>query len=377
MGDAVFIYSDELALFDYGDNHPFKPIRARNTLELCNRYGLLNVNGVRRVSPPQGDPAMLELFHDADLLQQLKRASDGDFDFSMLAVGLGTEDCPVLPGIWEFCLNVLGATKLAVDLVLEGGADRAFNLVGGLHHGERDHAEGFCYINDVGVVLEELLRKGKRVAFVDIDAHHCNGVQSGFYDTDQVLTISLHETGRTLYPGTGWDDEIGEGKGRGFTVNAPLLEKTDDEVYVWTFRQIVPPLLAAYRPDLVIVEAGADTMISDPLTHLRLTSNGYQTVMKDLCAVAPKLVALGGGGYDIFRTAKCWTLGWAAMTGLEPGDDYAGMVGGMMYGADMAGLYDPQILTEGEDKERAWEQARNVVAKLQATVFPILGAAKP
>jgi acetoin utilization protein AcuC len=374
---AALVYADELARFEYGDQHPFKPMRARNTVELCRRYGLLDGPGVIQIEPQPASRELLELFHEPEYLDVLRRSSEGQFDLAMLARGIGTEDCPPLPGIWEFCLLATGATMRCAELVLDGTARRAFNLVGGFHHAYRDHAEGFCYASDVGAVIEELLRRGKRVAVVDIDAHHGNGIQDAFYADDRVLKISLHESGATLYPFAGSETEIGEGKGEGFNVNVPLREKTDDDVYVETFRQLVPPLLAAFGPDVVMAEIGADTHLSDPLTHLRLTTNGYEAVVQDLCRLAPRLVAVGGGGYDVFRTARCWTLAWAAMVEREPRDEYAGLVGGMMFGAEMDGLADRPMPTKGEAKEQAQAEARRVVAWHHAHVFPRLGARIP
>jgi len=377
MDKVAFIYSDELAQFDYGDDHPFKPIRSRNTMELATRYGILYGIGVKKIEPETAKPEMLELFHDNDYLEILKRTSDGEFDLTMLEKGLGTDDCPIVPNIYPYCLNVVGATLKGVDMILEGKVEHAFNLVGGLHHGFRGHAEGFCYVNDVGVAIEYLLQKGKRVAFIDIDAHHCNGVEAAFKDNDDVMVISLHESGDTLYPKTGYESDFGEDKGEGYTVNVPLMEKTDDEVYVEAFMQVVPPLVEAFKPDVVIAEVGADTMISDPLTHLRLTTNGYYKVMKEIVRISPHVLALGGGGYDIFRTARCWTLVLSALSGIEPEDDFAGLVGGMMYGADMDSLFDREILTKGEDKENAIAHMRQIVNYIHERVFPIIGATKP
>lgn len=374
MPSAAFLYSDKLAKFDYGDDHPFKPIRARNTMELCNRHGLLYAIGVQRPDIEPANEDLLRLFHTEKYLEILKRANGGDHDLEMLEVGIGTPDCPVLPGIYDFCLDAVGASLKGVDMVLNGEVERAFNLVGGLHHAGTDHAEGFCYVNDVGVAIAYLLQKGLRVAFIDIDAHHPNGVQDQFIDDDRVLNISLHQYGEGFYPETGSEKEIGKGQGEGFTVNLPLLALSDDEVYTGAFKRIVPPLIEAFKPDIVLAEIGADTVISDPLTHLRLTSNGYDEVMKEICAISPKLVCFGGGGYDIYRTARCWTLAFAAMLGLPAEDEFAGLVGGMMYGAEDGGLYDPKILTKGEDKDLAMKAADLVVAYLQDTVFPILGA---
>ncbi len=377
MDGAAFLYSDELARFQYGDDHPFKPMRARNTLELCTRYGLMHGRGIAQIDPPPVGSDVFAEFHTPDYLDALRRASNGEPDLSVLGFGLGTEDCPIVPGLVGFNERAIGATLHGVELVLAGKVGRAFNLVGGFHHAFRDHAEGFCYINDVGIAVQRVVAAGLRVAFIDIDAHHCNGVQDAFYDDDRVLVVSLHESGASLYPFGGTENEIGRGRGRGFNVNVPVLEQTDDEVYVDVFRQIVPPLLTAYAPDLVIAEIGADTMISDPLTHLRLTNRGYHQVLRDLCALAPRLVCVGGGGYDVYRTARCWTLAWSAMCGIEPEDSYAGLVGGMLYGGGAEDLYDPPIVTRGEAKERARKHAERIVAAVQNAVFPLIGARRP
>jgi acetoin utilization protein AcuC len=373
---AALIHSDDLSSFEYGDDHPFKPMRARNAMELCVRYGLLSDSDIVRIDPAWTSPEILATFHEQAYLDILDEVDRGEYRLAMLERGIGTEDCPAVPGIRAFSLLATGATMTAVDLVMTGRIRRAFNPVGGFHHAGRDHAEGFCYVNDVGVAITHVVGKGLRVAFVDIDAHHPNGVQDAFYDDDRALVISLHETGDTLYPGRGYESEIGSGRGRGYTVNVPLLERTDDEVYTRAFSRTVPPLLDAFRPDIVIAEVGADTMVSDPLTHLRLTTNGYQEVLRSLCEHSPRLVAVGGGGYDIYRTARCWALAWAAMTDREPVDQYAGLVGGMMYGAEMDGLQDRPLATTGEAKERARAHADRVVGTIEETVFPLIGARK-
>lgn len=374
MRSALFLYSNELAGFDYGDDHPFKPMRARNTLDLCERYSLIPAEGVLVEAPEPAAPHLLGFFHDPGYLEVLKAVSRGEVDLRVLERGLGTDDCPVLPGIWDFSLHAVGATMQGVEAVVAGRVERAFNLVGGFHHAHRDHAEGFCYVSDVGIALTSLLQRGLRVAFVDIDAHHCNGVQQAFYDDDRVLVISLHESGATLYPWGGSERELGEGAGYGFNVNLPLLERSDDEVYLASFEAVVPPLLEAFQPDLVLAEIGADTQISDPLTHMRLTNNGYRAVIRRLCELSPRLVAVGGGGYDVFRTARCWTLAWAELCEREPEDLFAGLVGGMMYGGEMGGLQDRPMPTHGEAKQAARAHAERVIAFLRTEAFPRVGA---
>lgn len=240
-----------------------------------------------------------------------------------------------------------------------------------------DRAEGFCYLNDIAVSILEVLgrRPDLKVVYIDCDAHHGNGVQEAFYSDPRVLFISLHETGKTLYPWSGWETEIGIGEGKGFTVNIPLEPGSDDEVYTYAFEALVPPLVQAFAPDVIVAELGADTLVSDPLTHLKLTNNGYQHVVRSIKTLCPKVLGLGGGGYDLYRTARCWTLAWGILNDLEPVDEFAGLVGGMMFGPEMevGSLYDYPYLSEGEVKEKAMDEARRVVSYLQETVFPYHG----
>jgi acetoin utilization protein AcuC len=249
----------------------------------------------------------------------------------------------------------------------------AFNPVGGFHHAGRDHAEGFCYVNDIAVATIHLLKRGLRVAFVDIDAHHGNGVQNAFYGDDRVLVISFHQNGKDIYPWSGFENEIGEGRGKGFTVNVPLAPGTDDEIFVPAFEEIVPPLLQAFKPDIVIGELGADTHLADPLSDLNLTNLGYSEVVGRLAGLSPRFLALGGGGYDLYKTARNWTLAWAVMNGLDPRDEFAGVVGGMMFGpeADAGTLYDKKFATTGRAKELSKQEVKRVLDSIKRTVFPL------
>jgi acetoin utilization protein AcuC len=290
-----------------------------------------------------------------------------------LKYGLGTEDNPIFSGVYEFCLLTAGATLMAARMIADEELRVAFNPVGGFHHAGWDHAEGFCYVNDIAVAALQLLKKGLRVAFVDIDAHHANGVQNAFYGDDRVLVISFHQNGKDIYPWSGFENEIGEGRGKGFTVNIPLPPGTDDDIYVSAFEEIVPPLLQAFKPDVVIGELGADTHLADPLSDLNLTNLGYSEVVRRLAELSPRLLALGGGGYDLFKTARNWTLAWAVMNGLEPRDEFAGVVGGMMFGpeADAGTLYDKKFATTGRAKEQIRQEVSRVLHTIKNTIFPL------
>jgi acetoin utilization protein AcuC len=389
---SAFIYSEELSNFEYSPTHPFKPIRAKLTLDLCRRYDLIERPWIRIVKPQPLDFEALAEFHDESYLKTLQAVDSAamaselwpdtpapqagellTLDPKILEYELGTEENPIFSGVYDYSALAAGATFLGAKMVASGEVQVAFNGVGGFHHAGRGHAEGFCYVNDVAVAITHLLKEGLRVAFVDIDAHHCNGVQDAFYADDRVLVISFHETGRDLYPWSGFENEIGEGKGRGYTVNVPLPQKTDDEAFVRAFEEIVPPLLEAYSPDMVIAELGADTHISDPLTHLSMTNFGYCQAVKKLIERTPRLLALGGGGYDIYKTTRSWTLAWAILNDLEPRDEYAGIIGGMMFGpeVEVGDLHDKTIFTTGVVKESINREVDRVLEVIKQTVFPI------
>jgi len=370
---TAMIFSDELARFDYGKDHPFKPVRAQKTLELCERYNLLNTAENLVLPPDTASRDDLLCFHTPEYVEALERVDQGRFEPEMLAYGLGRDDNPLLPDLFRWCLGSVGGTLTALRLLGEG-YQRTLHLLGGGHHAGPARAEGFCYVNDACIAILKALERGMdRIAYVDIDAHHGNGVQEAFYTEDKVLVVSLHETGKTLYPWGGFETELGEGKGRGYNVNLPLEPGTDDEVYEEAFERIVVPLLQTFQPQLVVAQIGADTLISDPLTHLRLTNNAYRAVVRKLVHAAPRLLALGGGGYDVYRTARCWTLAWCEMSGLEPEDHYAGLVGGMMFGPEMemGSLHDRPFRSQGEAKEMARKEADRVCAFLEEHLFPL------
>ena len=214
-----------------------------------------------------------------------------------------------------------GASLVAAEMVANGEADVAFNVAGGLHHAASGYASGFCIFNDPVIAIEYLVRRGLRPLYVDIDCHHGDGVQAAFYDTPDVMTISLHESGRFLFPGTGDVGELGSGPGTGYSVNIPLAPYTGDDVFAWAFRQVVPPLAKAFSPDVIVTQLGIDTHFNDPITHLRMTVEGHARVVQELGAMAPRWLALGGGGYDMGAVARGWSLDYGIMLGTDWPDD--------------------------------------------------------
>lgn len=371
----VFIYSPELVRVEFSPTHPFKPVRAKLMMELLNRYGLMPEGDARTLIPDPLNEELLNLFHDPKYVGLLKRADEGEFDAGMLYAGLGRGDNPIFRGMYAFSLLVCGATHEGALLVADNQARMAFNPVGGLHHAGKDEASGFCYVNDIAIAINDLLRRGLRVASIDIDVHHGNGVQDAFYDTDRVLTISIHESGETIYPGTGFENEIGIGKGEGFNVNIPLRNGSDDEIHSYAFEAVVPSILEKFKPDIVFAQVGADTHKDDPLGHLNLTSRGYKRAIETINRFSPRVVAMGGGGYNVHKAAALWTLAWSVLSGLKPIDQYAGLIGGMMFGPELnaGSLDDPPFSCDEPEKEVCFAYAERVVSYIRNVVFPIHG----
>lgn len=372
---TAFVYSPRFADYEYGEEHPLQPERTRKTVELCQKFGLLDKPWINMFEPHPAARQKLALFHDWDYLAALKEANDGVFKEKMIEFGLGTVDCPVFPGVYDYSLLVTGGTLLATKLVEEGRYDLAFNIAGGFHHAHRANAEGFCYINDIVIAIRDLLRRGHRIAYVDIDAHHGDGVQGAFYEDERVLTISLHESGKTLFPWSGFETEIGLGAGRGYNINIPLPPQTDDEAFLLAFDEIVPAALTAFEPDIVFALLGADSLLADPLSHLNLTNNGYAEAVNTIEAISPRCVALGGGGYHMQSVTRAWALAWAVMNGIEPQDDYVGAIGGMMLGTEYVeggGLRDRHVYTTGPVKEDIKKEIQRVTDYIKQTVFPLI-----
>ena len=314
---TAFIYTDAYLDYDYGPAHPLRIARLKLAYDLIKGYGLLDLPSAQFIPTIKTEEKDLAVFHGEEYLNILKQANEGHFVGDAYLYGLGPGDNPIFPGLLDWSLLVTGATLQAIDFVLNGKGEVAFNIAGGLHHAMRSRASGFCYINDPVIGIMKLLSRGKRVAYIDIDAHHGDGVQKAFYESNRVLTISLHESGGTLFPGTGFECEIGEKEGEGYSVNLPFPPYTDDEVYVWTFEEVVPELIHAFRPDIVVTQLGVDTFYDDPLANLDLSILGYKRVLKGIKDLAPRWVALGGGGYNISNVARAWTLAWAIMNGIE------------------------------------------------------------
>ncbi|MFF5171024.1 acetoin utilization protein AcuC [Micromonospora sp. NPDC000089] len=321
--DTVVIWDESLLAYDMGE-HPLDPVRVELTVALARELGVLDRPGVRLVKPEPADDALLTLVHRPDYLDAV-RAAPRDPLFA--GYGLGTSDNPVFDGMHESSALIVGATVAAAEAVWRGDARRAVNVSGGLHHAMPDRAAGFCVYNDPAVAIARLLDLGaERIAYVDVDVHHGDGVQEAFYHDPRVLTVSLHETPLALFPGTGFPDETGGPGAEGSAVNVPLPPGTGDAGWQRAFHAVVPSVLRAFRPQLLVTQCGADGHRIDPLADLHLSVDGQRATYLALRALADELcdgrwVATGGGGYALVEVVpRAWTHLLAIATGdpLDP-----------------------------------------------------------
>jgi acetoin utilization protein AcuC len=323
MGSAL-IWNDGALAYDFGPHHPLKPIRVELTVSLIRACGFTDAPGVQTLSrDPFGMDDVLRL-HREDYVEAVRRLSADPDPSGDLRFGLGLADNPVFAGMHDASLEVCGASVAAARAVWEGRVAHAFNPAGGLHHAMPDRAAGFCIYDDPAAAIEWLLRHGaRRIAYVDVDTHHGDGVQEFFYADPRVLTISLHESGRYLFPGTGFTDEVGAGDARGTSLNVPLPPATHGEVYLEAFDAVVPPALDAFRPEILVTQLGCDTHVTDPLAHLALTTDDYAAIgerLRDLAqrSAGGRWVALGGGGYQITSVVpRAWAIYFAILAGQQ------------------------------------------------------------
>jgi acetoin utilization protein AcuC len=372
---AAFLYSDEFARFDYGPSHPLKTLRLKLTYELVEAYGLLSLPNTRTVAAKAATEEDALSFHDPDYLRILKASNLGIPPPGASYFGIGPGDNPAFKGLYEWSMLVLGASLQAAAMVDSGETDIAFSIAGGLHHALPARASGFCYVNDPVIAIMSLLKKGRRVVYVDIDAHHADGVQEAFYETDKVLTISIHETGKMLFPGTGFVEETGKGDGKGYCVNVPMPPYSDDELFLHAFDQVVPPLIAKFSPDVIVTQLGVDSFRADPLAHLNYTNYGFCEAVKRIKAFSTKWVALGGGGYDVTNVAKAWTLAWAIMNDTAIPDEIPPrfLSSHQQAGFASARIRDERYAGEGTGKKERREEVERVIRSIRKQVFPVMG----
>jgi acetoin utilization protein AcuC len=366
---VAYIYDERCLAYDWGPEHPLRPERLQWTADLLTAYGAFQAPKSVRVAPRPATEAELLAAHDRDYVETVATLSRGGSVADPRRFGFDSGDNQPFPGMFEAARICAGASIVAAEQVL-AGQRVAFNFAGGLHHAFANRAAGFCIFNDAVMAVQRLLRDAERVVYLDIDAHHGDGVQAAFYREPRVMTISVHETGETLFPGRGFGEEIGEGPGRGTAVNLPLFPETDDALYLWAFQQVVPPLIQAFQPDLLVAQLGCDTHFADPLTNLALTTGGYREVVRVIDSLCDRWVALGGGGYNLTTVPRAWSLAYAVPAGLDLPDaipvEFASRTG-------IERLNDPYPTDRPPVPNRTRRYAERSVDAVKRHLFPLWG----
>ncbi|HEY1487909.1 MAG TPA: acetoin utilization protein AcuC [Micromonosporaceae bacterium] len=378
---TLITWDEALLGYDLGE-HPLDPVRVELTIELARAYGILDRPGVTVMAPQPADERALLRVHTADYLAAVRRGVPDP------RYGLGTTDDPVFPHMHEASALIAGATQAAAEAVWTGAADNAVNVAGGLHHAMPASASGFCVYNDPAVALSRLLELGaERVAYVDVDVHHGDGVQAMFYDDPRVLTISLHETPLTLFPGTGFATETGGPDAEGSAVNVALPPGTSDAGWLRAFHAVVPSVLRAFGPQIIFSQCGADAHRLDPLADLRLTVDGQRASYLAMKALADELcggrwIASGGGGYALVEVVpRSWTHLLAIATGepldpsIETPAEWRALAAERRPGREV-----PLTMTDGSTAEHApWQPdgspdaVDRAIAATRNAVFPLFG----
>ncbi|MET7374784.1 acetoin utilization protein AcuC [Micromonospora arida] len=382
--DTVVVWDESLLAYDMGD-HPLDPVRVELTIALARELGILDRPGVRMVKPEPADDALLTRVHAPAYLAAVRNAPR---DPLFAGYGLGTSDNPVFEGMHESSALIAGATVAAAEAVWRGDARRAVNVAGGLHHAMSARASGFCVYNDPAVAIARLLDLGaERIAYVDVDVHHGDGVQDIFWNDPRVLTVSVHETPLALFPGTGFPDETGGPGAQGTAVNMPLPPGVDDSGWQRAFHAIVPSVLRAFRPQVLVSQCGADGHRLDPLADLNLTVDGQRATYLAMRALADELcdgrwVATGGGGYALVEVVpRAWSHLLAVATG-DPIDPatltppaWRDLVASRSLGREV-----PLRMTDDADPSyEPWQPTGEpnavdrAIAATRKTVFPLLG----
>ena len=371
---SAFIHSQQFAMFKAYTGYPWLFERSEVTYRLCKKLQLFDHDWIGIYSPKAASTADILSFHTKEYITILKKANKGVFEEKWLKYGLGTTECPIYKGVYDYHALAAGSTLLGAELISQDKADIVFSPTGGFHHAGKDFASGFCYINDIVIAIRKWLRRRKRILLIDIDAHHSDQVQEAFYRTSRVMCVSFHESGKTLFPfKTGFENEIGKGRGKGHTINVPLPENTSDQEFLWAFGEIFLPVAQGFKPDIVVAALGADVLFSDPFSHLQLTNISVSQALEIIVQVSPKLLALGCGGYVLKDIARTWTLAWAVMNGLGPKEDDTALFGGMFWGDSLSSLKDRPHFVSDDIRKKVRSNLHSVVRTIQKNVFPILG----
>jgi acetoin utilization protein AcuC len=368
-GKTGLVWDERLLDYNLGAQHPLRPIRVKLTYELIRSKGILRQGSIEIVKPRLATREEILLFHENDYVRLVE-------EYSKKGSGLlDAGDTPAFKRCYEVTSLVVGASIVAADEVMNGRLSHAFNPSGGLHHAHPGRASGFCIFNDPAVVIAHLKSKYglRRIVYLDIDAHHGDGVMYGYYDDPAVLDIDFHESGKFLFPGTGFPDETGKGAAKGLKLNIPLLPYTGDEAFLQAFHRVVPDTVRKFRPEIILIQCGADGHLDDRLAQLRLTTKVYAEVVDQMHDLAHelckgKILLFGGGGYTLANVPRVWTVAFSTLAGVKASDEIPSEWSQEFQKA--AGEDPPQQLYDKptSDDERALKEVRRTVSELETNL---------
>ncbi|NHI94739.1 MAG: acetoin utilization protein AcuC [Candidatus Lokiarchaeota archaeon] len=401
MKKAVLIDSNKFQDYDFGPSHPLTPKRLLLTRRLIEEFNLLDGSMTTVEEARYATDEEVGLIHGDTFIKLLKKASEPSYNGgAMWEIGLGPGDNPIFPHLYESSCLYVGGSLVAADLLMKNEAEHAFNISGGLHHamgskavnskgetidsGRDDRASGFCILNDCAIVAAYLIKKYgvKKIAYLDVDAHAGDGMVYINYKLPNVLTISIHQHGRSLFPGTCYLNEIGEDEGKGYSVNIPIMPYTFEEPYLKILNQAVAPILKAYNPEVLITQLGVDTHYTDPLTMLALSTNTYRQIAKFIHKISHKAcnnkwIALGGGGYSPDIVGKSWMLYFAEMAEKEVSGkltqswiEYAKKIGIKIQNEDVIDEFDIETRMKPDDINYIKEKTDEIIEAVKETIFP-------
>ena len=382
---VALVWDEALTGYDFGQGHPLAPVRVELTVRLIEEIGLAALGHVDVVEPGTMDEAEVLRVHRPKFVKAVKKVSADPTHSVDWSFGIGPGDTPAFAGMHDASMRVCAASREAARLVLSGEAIHAFNPAGGLHHAMPDRAAGFCVYNDPAVAIDWMLEQGvERIAYVDVDVHHGDGVETMFADDPRVLTISLHESGRFLFPGTGAVDDIGGLSAPGSALNLPFHPGTTGPVWLEAFDAVVDPLLRGFRPDVLVTQLGCDTHARDPLAHLALRLDDHVEIHQRLHALAHELcegrwVATGGGGYQVVEVVpRSWAAAFAVMNDVplpvELPMRWRELAGERTGQRAPTSFWDDPLEVDQAVDVRARAAAREVVAAARRLVLPLHGA---
>lgn len=383
---SCIVFDERLVAYNFGHSHPMAPVRVQLTMDLVREFGLFD-DGLACVGAEPADDQALFRVHGERYIEAVQRVS-ADPNLVDLSHGLGNTDNPVFPEMHQASALIAGASVEAAKRVWTGQADHAINISGGLHHAMPDAASGFCVYNDIALAIAWLLDNGaERIAYIDVDAHHGDGVQTMFWDDPRVLTVSIHETPQTLFPGTGYATESGAAGAEGSAVNVAVPPGTSDAGWLRAFHAVVPDVVRSFKPDILVTQQGCDSHMDDPLTNLMLTVDGQRAsylALRDLAndVCDGRWVATGGGGYAVLDVVpRAWAHLLAIVAGKDIDPQEATPERWRKKVTELRGRPGPSRMTDGRIAGyRSWTQGYDPdtwldrsILQTRKEIFPALG----